>query len=233
VQSVKKPLLLVLIILLIDQSLKLWIKSNMYLGQEIVMFPNWGILHFTENNGMAFGMELEGNIGKLLLSSFRVIAISGLGYYLYWLVKHRENKGYIYCIAMVFAGALGNLLDSAFYGLLFNESYNQVATFLPKDGGYAPFLFGKVVDMFYFPMVNGHFPAWFPIWGGEDFIFFRPVFNVADFAISLGVGLIILNQKKYFAEKPDQPKAAPSKVEEVPLANVKPDPDSTVYDDSE
>jgi signal peptidase II len=229
---VKKPIFLVLIILLIDQSLKLWIKSNMYLGQEIVMFPNWGILHFTENNGMAFGMELEGSIGKLLLSSFRIIAISGLGYYLYWLVKHNENRGYIYCIAMVFAGALGNLLDSAFYGLMFSESYNQVATFLPKEGGYAPFLFGRVVDMFYFPMLSGHFPDWLPIWGGEDFIFFRPVFNVADFAISLGVGIIILNQKKYFAEKISTPESESNSIQQPTVVSVKPDPDGAVGEDN-
>jgi signal peptidase II len=197
---VKKPLLLVFIILLIDQSIKLWIKSNMYLGQEIILFPNWGIIHFTENNGMAFGMELEGSFGKLLLSSFRVLAITGLFYYLFWLVKNKENRGYIYCISLVFAGALGNLLDSAFYGIIFNDSYNEVATLFPKEGGYAPFLFGKVVDMFYFPMIHGNFPTWLPIWGGEDFLFFRPVFNFADFSISCGVALIILNQRKYFAE---------------------------------
>jgi signal peptidase II len=222
---VKKPLLLVFIILLIDQLIKLWVKSNMYLGQEIVLFPNWGIIHFTENNGMAFGMELEGSYGKLLLSSFRVLAITGLGYYLFWLVKNKENRGYIYCIAMVFAGALGNLLDSAFYGLLFNESYNQVATLFPSEGGYAPFLFGRVVDMFYFPMLHGHFPAWLPFWGGEDFIFFRPVFNFADFSISMGVGLIILNQKKYFAENKNESE----KISLVDNANnkaeTKPDPD--------
>ena len=197
----------------------------MYLGQEIVMFPNWGIIHFTENNGMAFGMELEGSYGKLLLSSFRVLAITGLGYYLFWLVKNKENRGYIYCIAMVFAGALGNLSDSAFYGLLFNESYNQVATLFPSEGGYAPFLFGRVVDMFYFPMLHGHFPAWLPFWGGEDFIFFRPVFNFADFSISMGVGLIILNQKKYFAENKNESE----KISLVDNANnkaeTKPDPD--------
>ena len=197
----------------------------MYLGQEIVMFPNWGILHFTENNGMAFGMELEGNVGKLLLSSFRILAISGLGYYLYWLVKNKENRGYIYCIAMVFAGALGNLIDSAFYGLMFNDSYNQVATLFPKDGGYAPFLFGKVVDMFYFPMISGHFPSWFPFWGGEDFLFFRPVFNFADFSISMGVGIIILNQKKYFAEKIEPQPALSSDSSKSNVTAIKPDPD--------
>jgi len=197
----------------------------MYLGQEIVLFPNWGIIHFTENNGMAFGMELEGSYGKLLLSSFRVLAIAGLGYYLYWLVKNKENRGYIYCIALVFAGALGNLLDSAFYGIIFNESYNQVATMFPKEGGYAPFLFGRVVDMFYFPMLHGHFPTWFPIWAGEDFIFFRPVFNFADFSISLGVGLIILNQKKYFAETSNEPDKVELPSNQIDQKLVKSDPD--------
>jgi signal peptidase II len=224
---VKKPLLLVIILLLIDQAIKLWIKSNMYLGQEIVLFPNWGIIHFTENNGMAFGMELEGSYGKLLLSSFRVLAIAGLGYYLYWLVKNKENRGYIYCIALVFAGALGNLLDSAFYGVIFNESYNQVATMFPKEGGYAPFLFGRVVDMFYFPMLHGHFPSWFPFWAGEDFIFFRPVFNFADFSISMGVGLIILNQKKYFAETISDESEKKAMSPDSTIDNeIKPDPDS-------
>jgi signal peptidase II len=197
----------------------------MYLGQEIIMFPNWGIIHFTENNGMAFGMELQGSYGKILLSSFRVLAISGLGYYLYWLVKHKENRGYIYCIALVFAGALGNIIDSAFYGLMFNESYNQVATLFPKEGGYAPFLFGKVVDMFYFPMIEGHFPQWMPIWGGEDFLFFRPVFNFADFAISCGVGLILLNQKKYFAENKVETNINNASSSESSQNNHKPDPD--------
>jgi len=204
----------------------------MYLGQEIVLFPNWGILHFTENNGMAFGMELEGSYGKLILSSFRVLAISGLGYYLYWLVKNKENKGYINCIALVFAGALGNLLDSAFYGVIFNESYNQVATMFPKEGGYAPFLFGKVVDMFYFPMLHGHFPNWLPIWGGEDFIFFRPVFNFADFSISMGVGIIILNQRKYFAEQVKETEKSISS-ENVAMHHItKPDPDVATEQDS-
>lgn len=211
--------------MLLDQVIKLWIKSNMYLGQEIVLFPNWGIIHFTENNGMAFGMELEGSYGKLLLSSFRVLAISGLGYYLFWLVKNKENRGYIYCIALVFAGALGNLLDSAFYGIIFNDSYNQVATLFPKEGGYAPFLFGKVVDMFYFPMLHGHFPTWFPIWGGEDFIFFRPVFNFADFSISLGVGLIIFNQRKYFAEGINESQKLEALPNEPQRQAQKPDPD--------
>ena len=228
----KKPLLLVLLVLIIDQTIKLWIKTHMYLGQEIILFPNWGILHFTENNGMAFGMELEGSYGKLLLSSFRVLAISGLGYYLHWLVKNNENKGYIYCIALVFAGALGNILDSAFYGLMFNESYNQVATLFPKEGGYAPFLFGRVVDMFYFPMIEGHFPTWLPIWGGEDFLFFRPVFNFADFSISTGVGLIIFNQKKYFADATKETQLSNTSIENHNNTAHKPDPDVALNDES-
>lgn len=198
----------------------------MYLGQEIIVFPNWFILHFTENNGMAFGMELEGNYGKLILSTFRLLAISGLGYYLYWLVKNKENRGYIYCIALVFAGAFGNIIDSAIYGVIFNESYNQVATLFPADGGYAPLLFGRVVDMFYFPIINGHFPDWMPIWGGEDFTFFRPVFNLADFSISLGVGIIIFNQRTYFAESN---KEEPVTASEPHINNeVKPDADSPI-----
>jgi hypothetical protein len=128
------------------------------------------------------------------------------------------------CLAF-FCCALGNLLDSAFYGIIFNESYNQVATMFPKEGGYAPFLFGRVVDMFYFPMLHGHFPTWFPIWAGEDFIFFRPVFNFADFSISLGVGLIILNQKKYFAETSNEPDKVELPSNQIDQKLVKSDPD--------
>ena len=128
----------------------------------------------------------------------------------------------------MFAGALGNLLDSAFYGVLFSESsYHQVASFMPKEGGYAPFLFGKVVDMFYFPILHGHFPTWFPFWSGEDFIFFRPVFNFADFAISMGVGLIILNQKKYFAETVTNAETPEISDHSANQTVIKPDPDVT------
>lgn len=198
----KNPFVIVFLVLFIDQLTKVIVKTHFMLGEEIHVAGNWFILHFTENNGMAFGMELGGETGKLILSLFRVIAISGLGYYLYTLVKKKEKTGFIVCIALIFAGALGNLIDSMFYGLLFNDSYGQLATFLPTDGGYASFLHGKVVDMVYFPIVQGHFPNWFPIWSGEEFEFFRPVFNIADSSISVGVGLMILNQKKYFAETP-------------------------------
>ncbi len=173
----------------------------MYLGEEFNVAGNWFIIHFTENNGMAFGMELAGSYGKLFLSLFRVVAIIALAYYMYTLVKKQAPRGYVISIGLIFAGAFGNIIDSAFYGLIFNESYNEVATLFPSDGGYAPMLYGKVVDMFYFPIIEGHFPDWFPIWGSEEFLFFRPVFNLADTSISVGVGLILLNQKKYFAEE--------------------------------
>ena len=161
---------------------------------------------------MAFGMELEGMWGKLLLSSFRVIAISGLGYYVYHLCKTNANKGFIISMTMVFAGAFGNIVDSVFYGAIFNDSYSQVATFMPAGGGYSSLMFGRVVDMFYFPIIHGYFPKWMPMWGGEPFEFFSPVFNFADFAISSGVGVMILKQKTFFA---DEKKQAEIKSEEA------------------
>jgi signal peptidase II len=196
-----KPFLLVFFVLLLDQLLKVWIKTNMYLGQEFVIFPDWFLIHFTENNGMAFGMELAGSAGKLMLSIFRVIAIAGIGFGLYYIIKKKFHSGFITCVALVFAGALGNLIDSAFYGVIFSESYSGVAEAFPKDGGYAGYLHGKVVDMLYFPLIEGHFPVWFPLWGGEDFIFFRPVFNIADMSISTGMLLFILFQNRYFPEQ--------------------------------
>lgn len=173
----------------------------MYLGQEFVIFPNWFIIHFTENNGMAFGMELAGPAGKLLLSIFRVVAIGGIGYGLYYTIKKNAHPGFITCVALVFAGALGNLIDSVFYGVIFGDSYSGVAEVFPRGGGYAGYLHGKVVDMLYFPIIEGHFPDWVPVWGGEDFIFFRPVFNIADMSISTGMGMFILFQNRYFPEK--------------------------------
>jgi len=170
----------------------------MYLGQEYSIIGNWFIIHFTENNGMAFGMEFEGNYGKLFLSTFRIIAVFSLGYYIYHLSRKKAPTGLLISFALIFAGAVGNIIDSAFYGMLFNESSNQIASFLPQEGGYSSFLHGKVVDMFYFPLIEGHFPSWFPIWGSEEFIFFRPVFNFADASISIGVFIILINQKKFF-----------------------------------
>lgn len=194
----KKPLLIIFIILLIDQVSKIWIKTHFFLGQEY-RIADWFIIHFTENNGMAFGMEFAGEYGKLFLSLFRILAVAGIFYYLVKISRDGSPRGLVYSIALIFAGALGNILDSAFYGILFNDSYHQIASFLPEDGGYAPILYGRVVDMLYFPLFSGFFPDWFPIWGGEHFLFFRPVFNIADTAISFGVGLIIVFQKRFFS----------------------------------
>ena len=155
-------------------------------------------LYFIENMGMAFGMEFGGDYGKLALSLFRIVAVTAIGIYLFKIPKEAA-RGFKISVALIFAGAIGNIIDSAFYGIIFNESgVDRVAEIFPEGGGYGTFLHGKVVDMLYFPLVNGYFPEWFPIWGGEYFEFFRPVFNVADTAISVGIGMIIVFQKRYF-----------------------------------
>tara|TARA_B110000908_G_scaffold7662_1_gene9532 strand:- start:19948 stop:20529 length:582 start_codon:yes stop_codon:yes gene_type:complete len=192
---VRKPILLILLVLVVDQALKVWIKTNMMLGQEIAFF-DWFIIHFTENKGMAFGMEFGGNIGKYILSIFRIIAITAIGFYLTQLVKLNTKKGIVFSIALILAGAIGNMIDSAFYGLIFSESYGQIASVF--EGGYSGILQGKVVDMFYFPLFKGILPSWIPFKGGDYFIFFRPVFNVADAAISVGVINLLIFHRKFF-----------------------------------
>jgi signal peptidase II len=212
---VRKPLIIIFLVLLIDQLIKIYIKTHFFLGEEVHIVPDWFIIHFTENNGMAYGMEFGGNFGKLFLSVFRIVAVGVIGWYLWTLTKQKEDKLYITCIALIFAGAIGNIIDSAFYGIMFSDSNYEIARFLPEEGGYATFLHGKVVDMFYFPIIKGHFPAWFPFWGTEDFVFFRPVFNFADASISGGVGLIILFQKRFFSKKTPEPiMEAPAEVSE-------------------
>ena len=196
----KKSVLFIVLILIIDQILKIWIKTHMEIGEEIHLFGNRGMLHFIENNGMAFGMEMGGKPGKLILSIFRVIAIFGIGWFLNSLIVKKTNLGLILAVSAIMAGAIGNIIDSAFYGMIFNESYNQVATLFPAEGGYSSFLHGRVVDMFYFPIINTYWPDWSPINPGESFIFFRPVFNVADSAITCGVISIILFQKRMFKD---------------------------------
>jgi signal peptidase II len=194
----KKSVLLILLILFVDQVLKIWIKTHMEIGQEIHLFGNWGVLHFIENNGMAFGMEMGGKPGKFILSIFRIAAIFGIGWFLNSLINKKANLGLILAVSFIMAGAVGNIIDSAFYGMIFSESFNHPAVLFPPEGGYSYFLHGKVVDMFYFPIINTHWPDWSPIKPGESFVFFRPVFNIADSAITCGVTSIILFQKKMF-----------------------------------
>lgn len=181
-----KPLIVILLVLIADQALKTWIKTHMYLGQEFKILGNWFIIHFTENNGMAFGLEFGGEFGKLALSLFRVIAVAGIGYGLHYLIKRKYHRGLIINVALIFAGALGNIIDSVFYGVIYK---------------YESLFHGRVVDMLYFPILRGTFPSWVPVWGGEPFEFFRPVFNLADAAISVGVIAILIFQKRYFKEE--------------------------------
>jgi signal peptidase II len=196
----KKSIILIIVVLIADQILKILVKTHMQIGDEIHIFGNRGMLHFIENNGMAFGMEMGGKPGKFFLSLFRIIAIIGIGFFLSSLVKKKANLGLILSVSAIMAGAIGNLIDSAFYGMIFNESYNQYAVLFPPEGGYSSFLHGKVVDMFYFPIINTHWPNWSPFKPGETLIFFRPIFNIADSAITCGVISIILFQKKMFKE---------------------------------
>jgi len=193
----KKVLTTALLLLVVDQLLKFWIKTNMFLGQEFKIF-DWFIIHFTENNGMAFGLEFGGDTGKIILSLFRIIVIVWGFYYITTLTKSKLPNGLLIALGLVFGGAIGNIIDGVFYGVLFNDSYNQIAEFLPAVGGYSTFLMGKVVDMFYFPLINTHFPDWLPFFGGEHFIFFRPVFNIADAGISVGMFMLILFYRKHF-----------------------------------
>jgi len=199
------PIITVFAVLFIDQCIKLYIKSHYPIGEVCRIIGDWSRITFTENPGMAWGLEFGGDYGKLALSLFRIIAVFAGAFYIKKIVNDGEHKGFIICVSLILAGALGNILDSAFYGLIFGESTEyQVAEFMPAGGGYTGFLQGHVVDMFYFPIYEGNFPSWFPIWGGEHFEFFNAIFNFADMAISFGVGIILVFQSVFFKTKNNQ-----------------------------
>jgi len=195
----KKTGLIILFVLVADQILKIWVKTHMSLGDEFSVIGNWFIIHFVENNGMAFGFEFSGDYGKLFLSVFRIIAVILIGWYLSKLVRKKDiPMGFIACLSLVFAGAVGNIIDSMFYGMMFNGSYGHLAQLFPDGGGYSSFLHGRVVDMLYFPLFSGHYPTWLPFIGGSEYLFFRPVFNISDSSITIGIFSIILFYWKLF-----------------------------------
>ena len=210
-----KSLIIIFLILIVDQILKIYIKTTMALGGEIVVFKNWFILHFVENNGMAFGFEFAGDYGKMFLSIFRILAVIAIGWYLFKLTMKKDIPfGFIVSISLIFAGAIGNIIDSLFYGLIFEQSYGHVSSIFPEGGGYAGFLHGKVVDMFYFPLIQGNYPNWVPFVGGNEFLFFRPVFNIADSSITIGIFSILIFYRKYFNKIQD--KQAEEMIEQNP-----------------
>jgi len=183
-----------LTVLVIDQGTKIWVKTHLAYGEELGIFgSDRALIHFVENNGMAFGLSFGASYGKLLLTLFRLAAVSLLFVYLRRLVRERAERSLLLGFALIQAGALGNILDSVFYGRLFSESsfHGGVARMFPADGGYAPLLYGRVVDMLYFPLFYGNYPEWLPYFGGRAYLFFRPVFNVADVAIALGVMVLL------------------------------------------
>lgn len=185
--------IIIIVVLIIDQVIKITVKMNMTLDEQIVIF-DWFRIHFIENNGMAYGMTF---INKMVLSLFRVVAVIVVGWYIFKQVRLNASWGYIACLSMILAGAAGNILDSMFYGLFFTESTPwAVSNIVGIGDGYASFLMGKVVDMFYFPIIDTYYPDWFPFWGGERFVFFSPVFNFADACISVGVVLMLLFYRK-------------------------------------
>ncbi len=207
--SLKKASFLIIVILLIDQISKFYIKTHFALGEGVTVF-DWFKILFVENNGMAWGTKLSDfttqisdRTAKVILTVFRLVAILGIGFWLVSTIRTKGPKLLILSISLIFAGAMGNIIDSVFYGLLFNDSTGQIAEFLPKEGGYDALLHGNVVDMLYFPIWKGFLPEWIPFVGGNYFTFFEPVFNVADMAISTGFLMLIVFNKKVFPKKRD------------------------------
>ncbi|MDV6169597.1 lipoprotein signal peptidase [Flavobacterium sp. DG1-102-2] len=197
--SLKKAYLIVILVLLVDQISKIYIKTHFMLEEKVPVF-SWFQIYFIENEGMAWGAQIPGTYGKLFLTLFRLVAVCGIGWWLNDAVKKHQSKFLIVSIALILAGAFGNIIDSVFYGLIFDHSHGQVAT-LFSDKPYGTVLHGKVVDMLYFPIIkNAHFPSWIPGIGGKEFSFFNAIFNVADAAISIAVGILIVFNKKAFAK---------------------------------
>ncbi len=190
-------LIIIFSVLIIDQIIKILVKTNMCLHERIHV-TDWFYIHFTENNGMAFGMEI---FGKLFLTSFRIIVVCFIAYYLYKIIRKGFKTGYIVCVSLILAGAVGNIIDSVLYGVIFSASTpTHVASFMPEGGGYSSLFYGKVVDMFYFPLISTHWPDWIPVIGGDYFVFFSPIFNFADAAISCGIIALLLFYSKYLNE---------------------------------
>ena len=205
--NLRKPLLLIFLILLVDQLSKIYIKTHFQLGESVDVF-SWFKILFIENEGAAWGTKLidilpiSDSSGKLVLTVFRLFAIAGIGYWLFDIIRKKGTWTLIAAVSLIFAGALGNIIDSVFYGIIFDDSYNQVATFMAEEP-YGELFYGKVVDMLYFPLIDTTWPKWVPFVGGNNFRFFEPVFNVADSAISIGVGILVFFNKKAFGK--DQP----------------------------
>ncbi len=196
-----KLLILGIVLVIIDQIIKILVKTNMTIGEHFSVIGNWFQIYFIENEGMAFGMKFGGQAGKFLLSLFRIVLFAALVFWIRGLVKRKDvPTGVLVGLTLITTGALGNIIDCLFYGLLFGAStYTEVAQFLPEGGGYAPFFFGKVVDMFYFPIIDTTFPEWMPLIGGNPFRFFAPVFNFADSCVTCGALYLIFFQWRFFA----------------------------------
>lgn len=212
----KHILFIVFLILLLDQAIKIYVKTNFYIGESVSVSGNWFQLYFIENEGMAFGMTImDSPLGKIILTLFRLVAVSFGFFWVNKLVKKGYGKGLLICAALILAGAAGNLIDSIFYGMIFTDSHAQVARFVPFGTGYAPLLHGKVVDMFYFPLVETTWPSWMPFFGGKRLSFFDPIFNLADAAISVGIITLLLFQKRLLGDKLQDKKSETTTTETV------------------